>query len=755
MTDFALHRAALVGGAVLLTASGALTPALAQESGPQTERALERITITGDPDRIREVPGSAQVLDRSVLDRHSYSDPHRILRAVPGVNVAEEEGFGQFPHISMRGTPPERNSRVTIMEDGVPVAPAPYSAPAAYYFPPMSRMDRVEVLKGSSSIRHGPYTTGGAINMLSTPIPGQLSGKADVLFGSNNGRRVHANLGGTVGQWGWLVEGLQEGSDGFKQLDNPARGPNQPDPNTGFDRRNLLTKLRWNSDPSAELYQEVELKFANDERSIQDTYLGLTAQDFSNNPFRRYRGSQFDEINTSNDLYQLRHYIQFNQNVDMSTSIYRTETVRNWYKLHEVDGNGDGSFQGITPILDDPDANDDALSWIKGDPNNPDARGAVRANNREYYGQGIDLRLGYLYDAIGWNHELDVGLRFHQDEEDRFQWQDLYSMQNGYMVLESREEFGETTNRLTRARAVATYLQNTARRGPWAVTAGLRLEDINIRREDWSGPSRSGGNRTQNDSNDYRVLIPGVGATYAIDQSWSVLAGVHKGFAPGGASPDDEEEQSINYEAGFRFQGAATQAEVIGFYNDYSNINIECTAVGGGCGSADIGDTVAAGEVEIYGVEALLLHDLGAARGWRYNVPVRVGYTLTQSRFKQDIGSTAPNQWANARKGDSIPEIPEHQVNVGVGVGQSAWQVNLNANYVSGAQAKADPALSRQKIESRLLLDLSAEYRVHTNARLFAAVENLTDETYVAHFRPAGARPGKSRELWAGVKLDF
>jgi Fe(3+) dicitrate transport protein len=82
----------------------------------------------------------------------------------------------------MRGTSPNRSEKITLMEDGVLIAPAS-PAPAALL--PVNRMQSFEILKGGSQIQYGPYTTGGAINMVSTH-PNQLSGRVIASIGSFN-----------------------------------------------------------------------------------------------------------------------------------------------------------------------------------------------------------------------------------------------------------------------------------------------------------------------------------------------------------------------------------------------------------------------------------------------------------------------------------------------------------------------------------------------------------------------------------------
>ena len=72
------------------------------------------------------------------------------------MNVRDEVLSGVVPNIGIRGLNPDRSEKLLILEDGVPAGLAPYSVNAAYYVPPIERMARVELLKGSGQILYGP-----------------------------------------------------------------------------------------------------------------------------------------------------------------------------------------------------------------------------------------------------------------------------------------------------------------------------------------------------------------------------------------------------------------------------------------------------------------------------------------------------------------------------------------------------------------------------------------------------------------------
>lgn len=719
---------------------------LAEKPIDLDEIVVRRVTMTGGRRGIEGIPGSAHYLSPRDLERFSFTDIGRILQDVPGVNLQEEDGYGLRPNIGLRGSGSERSSKITVMEDGVLMAPAPYAAPAAYYFPTAGRMQGIEVRKGSSQIKYGPYTTGGALNLISTAIPETFSGKLDVLAGDDRGRTVHAYLGNSFKNVGFLVEGYQGRSDGFKELDGGG--------DTGFDKKDFLAKLRLNTNPDARVYQALTLKVGRATETSDETYLGLTDADFARNPVRRYAASQRDVMNTEHEQYMLRHVIRPLDGVDVTTTLYRTDFSRNWYKLDRVRASEGGDRVKIGALLADPATFADEYAIVTG-ASSPNGNALeVKANNRSYYAQGVQTIVGLRFGTEKLSHEVELGLRVHEDQIDRFQWVDLYRMDAGVMELTQAGTPGTESNRVETANAVAAYAQYRLEAGRLTVIPGVRVEHITMRREDYgkNDPGRTGADLATR-SNTVSVVIPGVGVDYAFTPAVSAFAGVHRGFAPPGSKPGTEPEASVNYEAGVRVRHRSFHAEGVAFFNDYGNLLGSDLSASGGAGT---GDLFNGGAVHARGLELALGYDLGLAAKTRLSFPFTLSYTLTKATFENGFESEFEG-WGSVEKGDELPYLPRHRLSAGLGVEGARFGVNLKGRYVSRMRTTAGHGafLDAESTDAHFVLDASADVRISWHVKLFASVRNVTDAAYIVARRPAGVRPGLPRTFLLGVKTVF
>ena len=275
-------------------------PGMSWAAGDDQPQMLEPMEIIGDASAAQTLPGSGYVVGDQQLKTEVEADINQVLKTVPGVYVREEEGLGLRPNIGIRGATAERSSNVTLMEDGILIAPAPYSNPAAYYFPTFKRMSSLEVLKGAPLLRYGPQTTGGVINLISTPIPNERQGYVETVTNERGSTDVHATYGDTNGDWGYLVETVQRSAQGFKDIDRSNR-------NSGFDISDYVGKLRWQGER-----QSVTAKLQYSEETSNSSYLGLTDADFSQDPNRRYGLSSIDQMNNTHSGITLTHQLKDN-----------------------------------------------------------------------------------------------------------------------------------------------------------------------------------------------------------------------------------------------------------------------------------------------------------------------------------------------------------------------------------------------------------------------------------------------------------
>lgn len=696
------------------------------------QKYLETIFIVGESDEMRTQPGSAHYVDTKTLETFEFNDIQQVLVNVPGVYFRQEDGYGLRPNIGLRGTTTERSEKIVLMEDGVLIAPAPYAAPAAYYFPMVSRMTAVEVFKGPASIQYGPHTVGGAVNLVTRQIPGETEGMVDLSGGEAGYGKLHAYYGGSNEGFGFLVEGIKVRTDGFKELDTGD--------DTGFDKNNLMAKFRMTSGPTADRYQFLELKLNYADEQSDETYLGLTEEDFRNNPNHRYAASQNALMDWEHQQFLLTHLIDVTPDFQLTTKIYWHEFERAWTKLNRFVEDD----LTLNAILSNPDGSTntifyDVLTGERDSSSSPETL-LIGTNARKYESKGIQLTGQWLTEIAGQPHTLETGLRLHQDEIIRNHTEEGFDMVSGNLV--SSIDAYPTTQNHHSAEALSMYIHDAIEWNNMTLTLGLRGEMIDTKVEDTG------------ESNSTDILLPGAGIFYRLNEELGLLLGVHKGFSPVAPGQPDEidPEESINYEAGFRYKHGNLNGEIIGFYTDYENLLALCR-FSSGC-TEDTGSQFNGGEVEAYGVEAQWAYLWET--GFGISFPLQLTYTYTQAEFQSSFSSDFA-QWGTIEKGDPVPYLPKQQAVFSLGLDTESWRNRVLIKFIDemAEQAGTGGELDGKTTPSLAVVDLASVYYFSPKLETYFSVDNLFDRQEIVSRRPFGARPNKPRQIKVGVKYHF
>ena len=714
--------------------AGAEPPPVEAEVGAAPEP--QEVIVAGT--RARDTSGSAHVIRPKQLERFEHDDPHQVLLGVPGVYVRGEDGFGLRPNIGMRGAISDRSKKVTLMEDGVLFGPAPYSAPAAYYFPLITRMYSVRVLKGPSAIVVGPHTVAGAIDLVTAPIPDGRKAMIDVAFGQYLSRKVHARAGLSDDTLGILIEGVHLGNAGFKVLDGDG------DADTGFSRNEWMAKARYALGGRDGIYQELELKAGYSSEDSNETYLGLTDADFEADPYRRYAASRLDRMEWHRTALALTHRLRGGADLEVVTTAYRHDLDRVWRKVN--------GFRGapLAEVLADPGTPRNAVfhGVLTGaiPATTSDEALLIGPNDRRFVSQGVQAALRWTPQTGPVSHRVELGTRLHHDAVQRLHSEDGFLV-DGAALVPDGEPTATTADNEASTLALALHVIDAATWGPVTLTTGARIESIHGELEDHLTGRREGIIQ--------QVALPGAGVFVALPLDLGVLAGVHQGFSPipPGQSEQVRPEKSVNYEWGLRWAPRRVRVEVIGFHNDYKNLSNVCT-FSSGCTSEDLDQQFDGGTAIVQGLEGYIESELEVAEG--IGLPGRLAYTLTRARFSSAFESADPI-FGDVEDGDHIPYIPTHQLSASIGVETGLLSANVAGTYVSAMReiaGQGEPAPG-EATDAHFVLDASAGVKALPSLTIYAVGRNLLDSVYIASRRPFGARPGAPLQLQLGAKLEL
>ncbi len=687
--------------------AGATAPASAAAAGGSDE--IPEIVIYGRRDSA-SVPGSGFELGASELELAHVFNVDEALRKVPGLNPRGEEGFGLRPNVGVRGLNPTRSTKITLLEDGIPLSYASYGDNATYYHPSIDRYARVEVLKGAAMLPFGPQSIGAVINYV-TPTPTEeLSGELEGTFGNRDYLDAHARVAGK----GLLVDYYRKQGDGARDAMEHQ-----------VDDLNLKAFFELTS------AQRIILRANYFGEDSQLTYSGITDAELENFG-RDYNPFENDEFQSDRYAISATHEIDLGDRAELTTSAYYAHFSRDWWRQ----SSSTTDSQCGAPFV---------AARAAGVAVDPDACASRQGRLRDYANYGLDTRLELEHGLFGLDNRLDAGLRFHFEKQRRIQL-------NGSSPNADSGTLVEDSDRDTRA--YSAFLQNELSIGSFAITPGVRVESIHAEREnDLTG---------QRGSDDLTELIWGVGATYNPIERLTIFAGIHRGFAPprvedlidgSGTSTEVEPEESLNLEVGLRADPIdGLHLDATYFRNDFEQL----TAVGSVAGGST---PLAQGEALFEGLE--LAGALTLESGPYLRLAYTALWTAEQTEpFRRVVDGVVV---VGSAAGNRQPYAPEHVLSTTLGFARGPLDASVEVVYVddvfsdfANSEAPlAGGAGQIGRIDSYTIANLALNYRVERlRTNFFFTVKNLADENYIVD-RTRGIQVGMPRLFQGGAQFSF
>lgn len=660
---------------------------------PDSYVAQESRAGTKTDTSILETPQSISVVTRAQMEAQNAQSVTEVLRYVPGVAV---ETYGVDPKgfdwVMMRGF----NAQATSdYKDGLRQAATGYTL---FRSEPYA-LERVEVLRGPSSVLYGQGDAGGLINRVSKLPSATPQYETELEYGSFQRKQAAVDLTGPANESGTLLYRLVGvARDSNTQFTYP-NGDRISD-----DRLFAAPSLTWA--PSAATRFTLQTEFLHDRSggTIGTVTVNGKPTDLRNGDpsFNRYDQKQ----KTIGYLFEHR----FNDTVQVRQNLRY--------------GRVDALLDNVLVVGLDP------AGLTRSARRFDESMTALALDNQVQF----DLRTGPL------SHTLLTGLDFNRSSADVSRTMGPAPSLNPYDPVYGVDVPTPTTplaNYLERTHQTGLYLQDQIRFAErWVVTLGGRY--------DWY--SQKTENRLLNDDTDQDgtrfsgraglnyVMPNGVAPYVSYAQSFLPNTGVS---APANGSAPFAPSRARQWEAGVKYQPPGSDSLYTVAVFDIKKSNVLTNDL------FNPGFQVASGEVQSRGVE--VEGKLSLADGWDFTG----SYTYVNAEI------TRAN---NATQGNRPALVPEHTASgwLNYTVRRSALaglSLGVGARYVGSTYGDNDNTL---KIAAHTLIDAGVSYAVDKHLTLSVNATNLFDKEYLATCSDlTDCYPGSRRSVIGRVKYRF
>lgn len=235
-----LHLTA-AAAAVFAALAASSSVAVAAEETVSTETV--KVTAARVEQELMDVNMSVSVITADDIRKSEARSVGELLKDIPGVRINNDGGQG-IKRVSIRG---EDTFRTLVMIDGQKISEQKSMSGSPMLIDP-SQIERIEVIKGPTSVLYGSDAIGGAINIITKKggtkaVQGEVSAGMD---NSSNGKSVAASIYGAQNGWHYRLGAAYEKGD---ELETPA-GKME---NTGFDSKSANLFLAYDINDKAQV----------------------------------------------------------------------------------------------------------------------------------------------------------------------------------------------------------------------------------------------------------------------------------------------------------------------------------------------------------------------------------------------------------------------------------------------------------------------------------------------------------------------
>ncbi len=242
-------------GILMATSSSLALSAHAQEAGPQSAPTTEDvvvITAAGYEQKIEQAPASISVLSRAEIEENRATSLTDILGALEGVDVGDSVGKTGGQTINIRGMGADYT---LVLIDGRrqntagSVTPNGFGETSTSFMPPVSAIERIEIVRGPMSTLYGSDAMGGVVNIITRKVGDTWGGsfgsdvtlQGDDEFGTIFGSNIYANGPLVSDLLGLAVRGSFSKRDASDLTYETVNGTEAPV--TGFGRSSTGNKI--------------------------------------------------------------------------------------------------------------------------------------------------------------------------------------------------------------------------------------------------------------------------------------------------------------------------------------------------------------------------------------------------------------------------------------------------------------------------------------------------------------------------------